>query len=124
VILSLPAESVRQSISGYYRQQFIQLPLQLKYLRRNPSLQNARFLLQTCLLCKLDSVPPGDDFTRAPTSLVRGRAQKMSARARRKNVALSEFSLFQAITAAIPPAQRTQKPYHCSHNIRAPESCC
>jgi hypothetical protein len=44
-------------------------------LRRKSSLQNARFILQTCLLCKRDPVPPGSGFRRAPTSLGCGRAQ-------------------------------------------------
>jgi hypothetical protein len=51
------------------------MPLALKSLRRKSSLQNARFLLQTCLLCKVAPMPTDPIFTRTPTSLVRDRAQ-------------------------------------------------
>ena len=37
------------------------------------------FFLQTRLPCKVDSVHPGNHFTRAPTSLVRGPAQILPA---------------------------------------------
>src|SRR5438128_831878 len=53
------------------------------YLTSNPSLQSVRFFLQTRFRCKVAPPSRHSLALRAPTSVVRGRAQKMYALARR-----------------------------------------
>jgi hypothetical protein len=73
------------------------MSLSLNHLRRNHLCKTRDYFLQTCLPCKVDSVPPGNHFTRAPTSLVRCSAQILSSTPNDSWLTKSAFSCAPAM---------------------------